>query len=431
MAAKPKLRKAPSLRKTARRRGGSARGKQDAAGPEVGPEHRDGKDAYGKYLDQLTREAPPLLTPKQELEIGREMDDHVCKAVENMLADVVEAGAILQRSPEENLAQDLKEGGALLEGCADDRILRWRAARCLERLNPDRLSGERLEAQLRRRMRGSEADDLFKIYAEKEGLATRDRFIRSNLRLVIMFARKQDPGGLTVGEIVQEGNIGLIHAVMIYDYRRGWRFSTMAGWWIRHEIGRAVADKARGIRLPVHMNEFVVKIYKLRQALALRLGRDPEDEEVVKALRAQDVRDKKKPTSAQALLKKVQSLERNPRYPISFDQPARTDEGDGDTMLDQFSPEPEDEASRWAPIRDGSAVRRLQTALARLSPIESDVLSLRFGLADDEARTFADIGLKHELSRERIRQIQNAALEKLRKDKVIRPLLRELRQQAA
>jgi RNA polymerase primary sigma factor len=236
--------------------------------------------------------------------------------------------------------------------------------------------------------------------AHRDAMNLRDEFVRANLRLVVTMARRYDRGGMPLADLIQEGNLGLMHAVSRFDYRRGLRFSTYACWWIRHAIGRALADKARAVRIPVHMLEAQQQLEKVRQALVGELGRPPTPQELAKAARVP-----------------LAKLNQMHRYimgqPMSLDRPVHDDDDRsfGDTMAD---PDSEDHSPA-----DNLTTQTLTTQVKRLlhylSPIEADVLTKRFGLGDDEERTFREIGDQYHLSRERIRQIQNSALDKLKR----------------
>ncbi len=234
--------------------------------------------------------------------------------------------------------------------------------------------------------------------AYRDAANLRDEFVRANLRLVVTMARRYDRGGMPLADLIQEGNLGLMHAVARFDYRRGLRFSTYACWWIRHAIGRALADKARAVRIPVHMLEAQQQLEKVRQGLIGELGRPPTPQELAKA--------------AKVPLAKLNQMHRYIMgQPMSLDRPAHDDDDRtfGDTMADpdteELSP-----ADKMTMQTLSSQIKRL---LHHLSPIEADVLTKRFGLGDDEERTFREIGDQYHLSRERIRQIQNSALDKL------------------
>lgn len=228
----------------------------------------------------------------------------------------------------------------------------------------------------------------------------RDDFVRANLRLVVTMARRYDRGVMPLADLIQEGNLGLMHAISRFDYRRGLRFSTYACWWIRHAIGRALADKSRAVRVPVHMIEAQQQLNKVKAQLLKELGRPPTKEEI-----------------AQAANLPVSKLNQMQRYllgsPVSFDAPVHAEDGRtlGEVLEDPNSAD-------WSPeqeLTNQALSGRVRELMASLSPIEADVLRKRFGLEDDEERTFREIGDHYSLSRERIRQIQNAALGKLRR----------------
>ncbi len=236
--------------------------------------------------------------------------------------------------------------------------------------------------------------------AHRDAANLRDEFVRANLRLVVTMARRYDRGGMPLADLIQEGNLGLMHAVSRFDYRRGLRFSTYACWWIRHAIGRALADKGRAVRIPVHMLEAQQQLEKVRQTLVGELGRPPTPQELAK--------------QAKVPLAKLNQMHRYIMgQPMSLDRPVHDDDDRsfGDTLADPDTEEcsPVDDLTMQTLM---SQVRRL---LHHLSPIEADVLTKRFGLGDDEERTFREIGDQYKLSRERIRQIQNSALDKLKK----------------
>jgi RNA polymerase primary sigma factor len=228
----------------------------------------------------------------------------------------------------------------------------------------------------------------------------REEFVRANLRLVVTMARRYDRGGMPLSDLIQEGNLGLMHAVSRFDYRRGLRFSTYACWWIRHAIGRALADKARAVRIPVHMLEAQQQLEKVRQQLIGELGRQPTPQELAKAARVP-----------------LAKLNQMHRYlmgqPMSLDRPVHEDD---DRVFGEMLADPTSEDLSPADAMTTEALAKQVTKLLRdLSPIEADVLRQRFGLVDDEERTFREIGDQYRLSRERIRQIQNSALDKLKR----------------
>ncbi len=228
----------------------------------------------------------------------------------------------------------------------------------------------------------------------------RSRFVHANLRLVVTMARRYDRGGMPLADLIQEGNLGLMHAVSRFDYRRGLRFSTYACWWIRHAIGRALADKSRAVRIPVHMLEAQQQLNKVQAQLTGELGRDPTPAELAQA--------------AQVPLAKLNQMHRYLMgQAMSLDRPVYDD--DDRAFSDMLADPSSEESSPVDDLTTQALSERVEELMGDLTPIEADVLRQRFGLTDDEERTFREIGDQYDLSRERIRQIQNAALGKLRK----------------
>ncbi|MBX3160891.1 MAG: sigma-70 family RNA polymerase sigma factor [Deltaproteobacteria bacterium] len=391
----------------------------------------------GTYLSMYFRDMAALdvLRPEEEFTSAREIE-----ALEIMLWEAVLAHAPavehVLAAVEPVLVSTGGEGAAFP---AEVKALR-KAAEA-----PDAKTWSKLVARAARKLRGSDVDHLFidaalgtidrisagigargahvgtlgreRARAEwmrrvastnRAAAEARNDFVKANLRLVVSIARRFNHGRMALADLIQEGNIGLMKAVERYDYRRGFRFSTYASWWIRHAISRALADKGREVRLPVHMIDAQHRLTKARRQLTGQLGRQPTSEELA--------------TATQMPLEKIEKmrswlLEQS----ISIDKPVGDDEG---RVLGEVLEDPErEDVSPTGDLEWEALTTEVRDLLHELRPIEADILRQRFGLGTEQELTLKEIGDKYNLSRERIRQLQEQALAKMRRALARRDLM--------
>ena len=297
----------------------------------------EGRDSVGLYLDEIAR--TPLLDAITEVE----------------LAKTIEAGLFAKALLEEGRV-GRKKGGA-----------------------PKYATQEELE------------------WMVEEGERAVQRFIEANLRLVVSIARKYGRSQMPMLDLVQEGNTGLIRAVEKFDYRKGFKFSTYATWWVRQAITRGIAQQARVVRLPVHVVEELNQVGAARRTLERQLGRDPEPEEIAAELDMD--------------IERVLDLLSWGRDHVSLDTPV-DENGDtslGDLIAQETAPGPD------STFLDVESRDRLSTLVEHLDERAADIIRSRYGLVDGRQHKLADIGAKHGISAERVRQLEREALQKLRK----------------
>jgi RNA polymerase primary sigma factor len=289
--------------------------------------------------------------------------------------------------PRVGVADLFDEGGVVTaglpaaqpEGGADDAVRNY-----LKSIGKVRLLTKDDEVRLAKRV---EANDM----------EAKNQLIEANLRLVVSIAKRYSGRGLTLLDLIQEGNLGLIRAVEKFDWRRGFKFSTYATWWIRQGITRALADQSRTIRIPVHMVERMNRVGRVRRALIQKHGREPTPEEIA--------------VEVEMAVRQVEEILDLGREPVSLETPVGA--GEGETRLADFIEDSADEA----PIEQVSSTMRqrdLEAALRSLQWRERRVLELRYGLSSEEPMTLEAIGSEVGVTRERVRQIESKTLSKLK-----------------
>ena len=345
---------------------------------------KTGNDSRKAILKELVEKGKSkgMLTYKEIMDAFEEIDlepdqiEKIYETVENMGIDVVgdiEAEMEGIQITEEDFDISVPEGISI-----DDPVRMY-----LKEIGKVPLLSATEEIELAKRMEEGEAE-------------AKRRLAEANLRLVVSIAKRYVGRGMLFLDLIQEGNLGLIKAVEKFDYRKGYKFSTYATWWIRQAITRAIADQARTIRIPVHMVETINKLIRVSRQLLQELGREPQPEEIAKEMGMS--------------VDRVREIMKISQEPVSLETPIGEEEDShlGDFIPDDDAPAPA-EAAAFTLLKE-----QLIDVLDTLTAREEKVLRLRFGLDDGRARTLEEVGKEFNVTRERIRQIEAKALRKLR-----------------
>ena len=317
-----------------------------------------------------------------ETEIVSEQFDKILDALSAIGVEVVKDEPIEEPEPEPDVLNNTPEEEidiSVPEGISIDDPVRM----YLKEIGKVPLLSAEEEIELAKRM-------------EQGDVAAKKRLSEANLRLVVSIAKRYVGRGMLFLDLIQEGNMGLIKAVEKFDYRKGYKFSTYATWWIRQAITRAIADQARTIRIPVHMVETINKLIRVSRQLLQQYGREPQPEEIAAEMGISE--------------DKVREIIKIAQEPVSLETPIGEEEDShlGDFIPDDDAPAPAEAAARTL------MKEQLLNALKTLTPREEMVLKLRFGLEDGRQRTLEEVGREFKVTRERIRQIEAKALRKLR-----------------
>ena len=327
-----------------------------------------------------TLESGEVLELLQEVDLSTDEIHQVYGLLREHGVEIVDAGFLENTMKEEEDVQIVEE---VLESDLKTRYTGDAVQMYLDEIGKTPLLTKAQEVYLAKRI-------------ERGDRRAKAHLTRANLRLVVSIAKKYASRGVSLLDLVQEGNIGLMRAVEKFDYRKGYKFSTYATWWIRQAVTRAIADKGRTIRVPVHMVEKINKYYRVQRTLAAELNRDPTDEEIGTAMETE--------------VEEISRIRRVSRRSISLETPVGEDHSSelGDFIADDDSDNPHDLA------KSSLLKARMREALNGLPERERMVLEYRFGLTGGQPKTLEEVGERFEVTRERIRQIQLTALAKIK-----------------
>lgn len=333
------------------------------------------KDLVEKGKAKGTLTYKEIITAFEKFEMDPEQIDNVYEILENMGVEVI--GDFESEMDEVRVENSIDL--SITEGISTEDHVRM----YLKEIGKVSLLSAKEEIELSQRMENGDVE-------------AKRKLAEANLRLVVSIAKRYVGRGMQFLDLIQEGNMGLIKAVEKFDYKKGYKFSTYATWWIRQAITRAIADQARTIRIPVHMVETINKLLRVSRQLVQELGREPQIEEIAEEMGV--------------TVEKVREIMKISQEPVSLETPIGEEEDShlGDFIPDDIAQAPAD-AAAFTMLKE-----QLLEVLETLTPREEKVLRLRFGLDDGRQRTLEEVGKEFNVTRERIRQIEAKALRKLR-----------------
>ncbi|MBM3706641.1 MAG: RNA polymerase sigma factor RpoD [Actinobacteria bacterium] len=339
------------------------------------------KDLINKGREEGMLTTEEITETLSNLDLSKEQIENIYDVIQNLAIEIVseedeDIDSIIQQKKDQDILK--KKLDFSVKSPTNDPVRMY-----LKEIGKVRLLTAAEEVQLAKRI-------------EKGDMTAKSRLVEANLRLVVSIAKKYVGRGMLFLDLIQEGNLGLIRAVEKFDYKKGYKFSTYATWWIRQAITRAIADQARTIRIPVHMVETINKLIRIQRQLLQKLGREPSAEEIAEHM--------------EFSAEKVREIMKISQEPVSLETPIGEEEDShlGDFIEDSEVEAPSDAAS-FTMLQE-----QLNEVLNTLNERERKVIQLRFGLQDGHPRTLEEVGREFGVTRERIRQIESKTLSKLR-----------------